>query len=152
MYFPKQPGVLKWNWWYFRKHPGWLVFGVLRPGESPQISRIISNCLPLFSRPHTTDFTPQMVVIVREMGPRKISGKSRLVKYYSIWPDGSFFQIPAQEMCFKGWIITTPRNGTFERMRNRWATKKKKRPYCPLYCLFNRDPELMVYYNPHITG
>ena len=27
-----------------------------------------------------------MVVIVREMGPL-ISGKSRLVKYYSIWPE-----------------------------------------------------------------
>ena len=37
------------------------------------------------SRPHTTDF-PQMVGLVREMGP-PISGKSRLVKYYSIWPD-----------------------------------------------------------------
>ena len=36
------------------------------------------------SRPHTTDF-PQMVVIVREI--LAISGKSRLVKYYSIWPD-----------------------------------------------------------------
>ena len=32
--------------------------------------------------------TPQMVVIVREMGPL-ISGKSRLVKYDFIWPDDS---------------------------------------------------------------
>ncbi len=39
---------------------------------------------------NTTDF-PQMVVIVREIP--LISGFSRLVKYYSIWPDLLIFVI-----------------------------------------------------------
>ena len=30
--------------------------------------------------------------------------------------------------------------------------RKKKRPHFPLYWLFNRDPYVMVYYNPHIIG
>ena len=38
------------------------------------------------SRPHTTDF-PQMVVNSKGNGTPAISGKSTLVKYYSIWPD-----------------------------------------------------------------
>ena len=33
-----------------------------------------------------TSFKPPNGSLVREMGPL-ISGKSRLVKYYSIWPD-----------------------------------------------------------------
>ena len=41
------------------------------------------------SRPKTRpSFTPQMVVVnSKGNGTPKISGKSRLVKYYSIWPD-----------------------------------------------------------------
>ena len=40
------------------------------------------------SRPHTTDLPPK-VVCWKGNGTRAISGKSRLVKYYSIWPDMS---------------------------------------------------------------
>ena len=41
------------------------------------------------SRPHTTEKSPQKAAVwFREMGPL-ISGTSRLVKYYSIWPDTS---------------------------------------------------------------
>ncbi len=44
---------------------------------------------PISSRPHTTEKSPQKAAVwFREMGPL-ISGTSRLVKYYSIWPDTS---------------------------------------------------------------
>ena len=49
--------------------------------------KIYDQKIPKNPKGSVTDF-PQKVVIVREMGPF-ISGKSRLVKYYSIWPDDS---------------------------------------------------------------
>ena len=56
---------------------------------------IISGQISL--RPHTTDF-PQMVVNSKGNGTPKLSGKSRLVKYYSIGPD-LFAQIVALIIC-----------------------------------------------------
>ena len=56
--------------------------------HAPRVSESSGQISP---RPHTTDF-PQMVVIVREMGPL-ISGKSRLVKYYFIWPDSDLLLV-----------------------------------------------------------
>ena len=40
------------------------------------------------SRPHTGPWAPKKVAVWKGNGTPAISGKSRLVKYYSIWPDG----------------------------------------------------------------
>ena len=41
----------------------------------------------IISRPHTTDFPQKVAFVWKGNGTPKISGKSRLVKYYFIWPD-----------------------------------------------------------------
>ena len=66
-------------WFNTHMEPKWLLGLIVFNIDSSYLHGQIS------SRPHTTDF-PQKVDWGREMGPL-ILGKSRLVKYYSIWPD-----------------------------------------------------------------
>ena len=61
----------------FRAQTCWMAYGFLQ-GEKDQSSGQIS------SRPHTTEKPPKWWF---SKGNPLISGKSRLVKYYSIWPE-----------------------------------------------------------------